>query len=94
MSLAVERTASREALERGCYGMTVAELSASVDRGAQWFGGSKAFLATSMLSDVQELISFGDAASLERARQKVNCVKYVLGAYIESDRKEGAHGQT
>lgn len=72
--------------ERKVFGMTADELDESIANGLRFYR-SRAFLAVSMLSDVQEHMALSTDYNddLERARQLVNCIKYILTPYIEQE---------
>jgi hypothetical protein len=67
---------TNDARDLQVYGATQAEIQAAFE---YWTTGplkmTKEAMVTSILSDVQELMSMG---RLEGARQKVNVVKYIL----------------
>lgn len=68
-----------------CYGMTLANMNTQVTEALERI--SREMLVMSMLSDVQELMTFGPDHS-EQARQTLNVAKYVLSQQLSNQRRE------
>lgn len=67
------------------FGTTIEDIDGAVEA-ADWTGkrgglGVKT-LAVSILSDAQELMGLAGADHLERARQKINIVKYIIDKHF------------
>jgi hypothetical protein len=69
--------------EKNCYGMTVADIR------EEYMGSLTARLsglemvAMGVLSDAQELMSFGNDQATDQARKNINIAKYILSEMME-----------
>ena len=79
---------TKEIREIGMYGCTEAELRDSVENSITFKFTGPAMVAASMLSDAQEMVSYGPydgdtlANILESQRKTINCAKWVLFEYV------------
>lgn len=70
--------------EKNCYGMTEADIR------EEYMGSITARLsglemvAMGVLSDAQELMSFGHAQATDQARKNINIAKFILSEMMES----------
>jgi len=80
--------------EKRCYGMTEADIR------EQYMGSLTARLsglemvAMGVLSDAQELMSFGNDQATDQARKNINIAKFILSEMMESrltDLPRGGH---
>ncbi len=78
----METQAEIENQQRQTFNMTITELNAMIAKNVNpalaWGFRTNIDFSFSILSDAQELISFGDKASLEQARQMINQAKYIM----------------
>ena len=71
--------------EKRCYGMTEADIR------EQYMGSLTARLsglemvAMGVLSDAQELMSFGNDQATDQARKNINIAKFILSEMMESN---------
>jgi hypothetical protein len=69
--------------EKNCYGMTVADIR------EEYMGSLTARLsglemvAMGVLSDAQELMTFGNDQATDQARKNINIAKYILSEMME-----------
>jgi hypothetical protein len=74
-----------------CYGMTEASVKHLV--ATQAFPGTELMFAAGMLSDAQEILSAEwnpngvDAHHANRARQMINCAKYIMFSQMREERE-------
>jgi hypothetical protein len=74
-----------------CYGMSEASLKHLV--ATQAFPGTELMFAAGMLSDAQEILSAEwnpngvDAHHANRARQMINCAKYIMFSQMREERE-------
>ena len=81
-----EKTKSQEdrAWDLQCYGMSEGTLRNVVENDiTSKFTGEYTMLAASFMSNAQEEIEHGMS---ERARQSINCAKFILFNYVTKDR--------
>jgi len=80
--------------EKNCYGMTEADIR------EQYMGSLTARLsglemvAMGVLSDAQELMTFGNDQATDQARKNINIAKFILSEMMESrltDLPRGGH---
>jgi len=70
--------------EKNCYGMTEADIR------EEYMGSITARLsgvemvAMGVLSDAQELMTFGNAQATDQARKNINIAKFILSEMMES----------
>lgn len=70
--------------EKNCYGMTTADIR------VEYMGSMTAhtcgleMVAMGVLSDAQELMSFGNDQATDQARKNINIAKYILSEMMES----------
>lgn len=91
--ITTETTTAQEELawEIQCYGMSAASLKHLVE--SQAFPGTELMFAAGMLSDAQEILSAEwnpdgvDAHHANRARQMINCAKYIMFNQMREERE-------
>jgi hypothetical protein len=69
--------------EKNCYGMSAAEIR---EEYMQSFTAQRCGLemvVMGLLSDAQELQSFGNAQALDQSRKNMNIAKYILSEMME-----------
>ena len=74
--------------EKNCYGMTTAEIREEYMQSITAKFTGLEFVVMGLLSDAQELQSFGHAQALDQSRKNMNIAKYILSEMI--DAKEAA----
>jgi hypothetical protein len=74
--------------EKNCYGMTEADIREEyMDSITARFSGLE-MVAMGVLSDAQELMSFGHEQATEQARKNINIAKFILSEMMEAKRNE------
>ena len=90
----IEKGTKMTDFEKRCYGMTEADIR------EQYMGSLTARLsglemvAMGVLSDAQELMSFGNDQATDQARKNINIAKFILSEMMESrltDLPRGGH---
>ena len=74
--------------EKNCYGMTTDEIRVQYMQSITAKFTGLEFVVMGLLSDAQELQSFGNAQALDQSRKNMNIAKYILSEMI--DAKEAA----
>jgi len=84
MTTAFQGLSTKEINQVRMYGCTEDELRKSVESGITFKFCGPAMVAASMMSDAQELLSFGGQSegTREQVRQMLNQAKWVLFTYI------------
>jgi hypothetical protein len=73
--------------EKNCYGMTEATIREEyMDSITAKFSGLE-MVAMSVLSDAQELLSFGHDQAIDQARKNMNIAKFILSEMMDAKRK-------
>lgn len=73
--------------EKNCYGMTEATIREEyMDSITAKFSGLE-MVAMSVLSDAQELLSFGHDQAIDQARKNMNIAKFILSEMLDAKRK-------
>ena len=74
--------------EKNCYGMTTAEIRKHYINGITASRCGLEFVVMGLLSDAQELQTFGNAQALDQSRKNMNIAKYILSDMM--DQREAA----
>ncbi len=74
--------------EKNCYGMTTAEITKQYMQSITACRCGLEFVVMGLLSDAQELQSFGNAQALDQSRKNMNIAKYILSDMM--DQREAA----
>jgi len=80
----IEKDVKMTEFEKNCYGMTEADIR------EQYMGSLTARLsglemvAMGVLSDAQELMSFGNDQATDQARKNINIAKFILSEMMEA----------
>ena len=69
--------------ESKCYGMSVADIKRQYMQGITARMSGLEMVVMSVLSDAQELMSFGHAQATDQARKNINIAKFILSEMIE-----------
>ena len=64
--------------EKNCYGISTAEIERQYCESITARFSGLEMVAMSVLSDAQELMSFGNAQATDQARKNINIAKYIL----------------
>jgi hypothetical protein len=73
--------------EKNCYGMTEATIREEyMDSITAKFSGLE-MVAMGVLSDAQELLSFGHEQANDQARKNMNIAKFILSEMMDAKRK-------
>ena len=73
--------------EKNCYGMTEATIREEyMDSITAKFSGLE-MVAMGVLSDAQELLSFGHDQAIDQARKNMNIAKFILSEMLDAKRK-------
>lgn len=70
--------------EKNCYGMTEADIREEyMDSLTARISGLE-MVAMGVLSDAQELMTFGNAQATDQARKNINIAKFILSEMMDS----------
>ena len=69
--------------EAKCYGMTEADIREQYMNGITARMTGLEMVAMGVLSDAQELMSFGHAQATDQARKNINIAKFILSEMME-----------
>jgi hypothetical protein len=79
----IEKDVKMTEFEKNCYGMTTEDIR------VEYMGSMTAhtcgleMVAMGVLSDAQELMSFGNAQATDQARKNINIAKFILSEMME-----------
>ena len=80
--------------EKNCYGMSEADIREEYMNGITARLSGLEMVAMGLMSDAQELMSFGHAQATDSARKNINIAKFILAEMMESKltgRPRGGH---
>ena len=69
--------------EKNCYGMSVADIRTQYMQSITAKFSGLEMVAMSVLSDAQELMSFGHAQATDQARKNINIAKFILSECMD-----------
>ena len=69
--------------EKNCYGMSTADIRVQYMQSITAKLSGLEMVVMGVLSDAQELQSFGNAQALDQSRQNMNIAKYILSEMLE-----------
>ena len=69
--------------EKQCYGMSQADIRKQYMESPTARYSGLEMVAMSVLSDAQELMSFGHAQATDQARKNINIAKFILAEMME-----------
>ena len=69
--------------EKNCYGMSQADIETEYCQSLTARLSGLEMVAMSVLSDAQELMSFGHEQATDQARKNINIAKYILSKLME-----------
>ena len=70
--------------EKNCYGMSEADIREEYMNGITARLSGLEMVAMSVLSDAQELMTFGHEQANDQARKNINIAKFILSEMMES----------
>jgi len=70
--------------ETKCYGISIAQIRSQYMHSITAKLSGVELVAMSVLSDAQELMSFGNDQSTDQARKYINIVKFILSEILEA----------
>jgi len=70
--------------ESKCYGMTTEDIRVQYMQSITARLSGMEMVVMSLLSDAQELQSFGNAQALDQSRKNMNIAKYILSEMMEA----------
>ena len=70
--------------EKNCYGMTEADIRDEYMNSLTARVSGLEMVAMGVLSDAQELMSFGHAQATDQARKNINIAKFILSEMMDS----------
>ncbi len=76
--------------EKNCYGMTEDDIRDEYMNSITAKFSGLEMVAMSVLSDAQELMSFGHAQAIDQARKNINIAKFILSEMMESKNEKVA----
>jgi len=69
--------------EKNCYGMSTADIRVQYMQSITAKLSGLEMVVMSLLSDAQELQTFGHAQALDQSRKNMNIAKYILSEMLE-----------
>jgi hypothetical protein len=73
--------------EMNCYGISEADIREEYMNSITAKFSGLEMVAMSVLSDAQELLSFGHAQATDQARKNMNIAKFILSEMMDAKRK-------
>jgi hypothetical protein len=73
--------------EKNCYGMTEADIREEYMNSITAKFSGLEMVAMGVLSDAQELLSFGHDQATDQARKNMNIAKFILSEMMDAKRK-------
>ena len=70
--------------EQKCYGMTTEDIRVQYMQSITAKFSGMEMVVMSLLSDAQELQTFGNAQALDQSRQNMNIAKFILSEMMEA----------
>ena len=70
--------------EKNCYGMTEADIREEYMNSLTARVSGLEMVAMGVLSDAQELMTFGHAQATDQARKNINIAKFILSEMMDS----------
>ena len=70
--------------EKNCYGMTEADIREEYMNSITARVSGLEMVAMGVLSDAQELMTFGHAQATDQARKNINIAKFILSEMMDS----------
>ena len=70
--------------EKNCYGMTEADIREEYMNSITARCSGLEMVAMGVLSDAQELMTFGHAQATDQARKNINIAKFILSEMMDS----------
>lgn len=70
--------------EKNCYGMSTEDIREQYMNGITAKFSGLEMVAMSVLSDAQELMSFGHAQATDQARKNINIAKFILSEMMQA----------
>ena len=70
--------------EKNCYGMTEADIRDEYMNSLTARVSGLEMVAMGVLSDAQELMTFGNAQATDQARKNINIAKFILSEMMDS----------
>jgi hypothetical protein len=76
--------------EKNCYGMSTQDIREQYMQSITAKFSGLEMVAMSVLSDAQELLTFGHAQATDQARKNMNIAKFILSEMMEARETQGA----
>jgi len=76
--------------EKNCYGMSTQDIREQYMQSITAKFSGLEMVAMSVLSDAQELLTFGHAQATDQARMNMNIAKFILSEMMEARETQGA----
>jgi hypothetical protein len=70
--------------EKNCYGMSTEDIREQYMNGITAKFSGLEMVAMSVLSDAQELMTFGHAQATDQARKNINIAKFILSEMMQA----------
>jgi len=80
----IEKELMMTEFEKNCYGMTEADIRVEYMNSITAHTCGLEMVAMGVLSDAQELMSFGHAQATDAARKNINIAKFILSEMMEA----------
>jgi hypothetical protein len=80
----IEKDVKMTEFEKNCYGMTEADIRDEYMNSITARLSGLEMVAMGVLSDAQELMTFGHDQAIDQARKNINIAKFILSEMMES----------
>jgi hypothetical protein len=80
----IEKDVKMTEFEKNCYGMTTADIREEYMNSITARLSGLEMVAMGVLSDAQELMTFGHDQATDQARKNINIAKFILSEMMES----------
>lgn len=88
IGIVIDKEKQMTEFESKCYGMTEQDIREQyMESITARFSGLE-MVAMGVLSDAQELMTFGHAQATDQARKNINIAKFILSEMMDAKRKE------
>ena len=88
IGIVIDKEKEMTEFESRCYGMSEKDVREQYMRSITARLSGLEMVAMSVLSDAQELMSFGHAQATDQARKNINIAKFILSEMMEAKRNE------
>jgi hypothetical protein len=88
IGIVIDKEKEMTEFESRCYGMSAQDIREQYMQGITARLSGLEMVAMSVLSDAQELMSFGNAQATDQARKNINIAKFILSEMMDKRESE------